>query len=85
VTNVEFRAWLRGFFELSGPGVALEPRQLQVIVNHLNLAEAVSGGLDDANLLLRAEIAGFRELAAPGAADLAALTAALRDGVMAAA
>lgn len=60
MTNSEFRDWLRGFFELSPEDVSLTAEQLQVIVNHLNLAEAVELELDEFNKALRQDIQAFR-------------------------
>lgn len=60
MTNNEFQTWLRGFFELSEEDSVLNPDQVQIIVNHLNLAEAVSGELDTKNMDLRVFIDAFR-------------------------
>lgn len=70
MTNEEFRTWLRGFFELSEEDSALTPDQVQVIVNHLNLAEAVTGKLDDINEQLRSAIDAFRGQPKPIAPEL---------------
>lgn len=56
MTNSEFREWLRGFFELSPEDVVLTGAQLETIINHLNLAEAVEGHLDVENARLRQDI-----------------------------
>lgn len=61
MTNDEFRAWLQGYFELTAEEVVLDLAQLQVIVNHLNLAEAVEGKLDTDNTCLRDDIDAFRK------------------------
>jgi hypothetical protein len=82
VTNNEFREWLRGFFELSEGETVLEPKQIQVIVNHLNLAEAVESGLDDTNSQLRADIDAFRNQPSRDAADFARITQSIRDLVL---
>lgn len=58
--NPEFRQWLSGWFELSDEEAVLAPEQLQVIVNHLNLAEAVEGKLDETNTHIRNELEAFR-------------------------
>jgi len=70
MTNDEFRAWLQGFFELSDEDAVLNPEQVQVIVNHLNLAETVSGKLDQPNQQLRDDISAFRSLPKPIAPEL---------------
>lgn len=49
MTNEEFRLWLGGFFELADEDVPMIKRQLFIIGNHLNLAEAVEGKLDSFN------------------------------------
>ena len=72
MTNSEFRDWLRGFFELSPEDAILSREQLQVIVNHLNLAESVDGKLDAFNENLRQGILAFRtadDLEADAVAD----------------
>ena len=60
MTNEQFRAWLKGFFELSPETTVLVPEQVQVIVNHLNLAEHVAEHLDETNHQIRTEINAFR-------------------------
>jgi hypothetical protein len=75
--NAEFRAWMRGYFELAEP-VPLELAQVQVIVNHLNLAEAVEGNLDAENLEIRASIRSFRDGGKADVAALSTLTAAIQ-------
>lgn len=77
MTNAEFRAWLKGYFELAEPG-PLEIAQVQIIVNHLNLAEAVEGKLDAENLEIRASIRQFRDGGTHDAAALGTLTAAIQ-------
>ena len=52
MTNREFVIWLSGFFELADDN-ALTKHQLVMVNNHLNLAEAVEGGLGEFNLELR--------------------------------
>jgi len=56
MTNDEFRHWLQGFFLLSSDDVSLNTKQLHVIRNHLNLAEAVEGKLDEVNSLFHKRI-----------------------------
>ena len=56
MTNDEFRLWLGGFFELAGEDAPLTKQQLFIIGNHLNLAEAVEGNLDDFNMNFRKAI-----------------------------
>ncbi len=75
--NAEFRAWLKGYFELAEPG-PLDVAQVQIIVNHLNLAETVEGVLDAENLEIRAAIRRFRDGGKTDAAALGILTAALQ-------
>jgi hypothetical protein len=75
--NPEFRTWLKGYFELAEPG-PLELAQVQIIVNHLNLAEAVDGNLDAENLDIRASIRRFRDGGKTDAAALSTLTAAIQ-------
>ena len=82
MTNKEFSEWLRGFFELSGDDVVLEPKQIQIIVNHLNLAEAVDKQLDDKNSQLRADIDAFRNQPSRGPADFERITQAIRDLIL---
>jgi hypothetical protein len=82
MTNNEFREWLRGFFELSDKDIVLVPQQIQIIVNHLNLAEAVETKLDDINTLLRADIDAFRDQPSREAADFERITHAIRDIVL---
>jgi hypothetical protein len=53
MTNREFVIWLSGFFELLENTPSITKNQLFVINNHLNLAEAVEGGLGEFNLELR--------------------------------
>ena len=53
MTNGEFRAWLKGFFELEEPPIVFEYRQLAIICNHLCLAQAVSVQLDEENHWLK--------------------------------
>lgn len=78
--NADFRHWLKGYFELAGEEAVLTPPQLQVIVNHLNLAEAEEGALDEANRGFRADIESFRGAAG---GDLRLLTESLRGRVLA--
>jgi hypothetical protein len=59
VTNAEFRVWLKGYFELADADTPLNPQQAQVIINHLNLAEAVEGKLDAQNDNIRNRLRGF--------------------------
>lgn len=75
MTNAEFREWLKGFFEVSGDKAALDPARLQIVVNHLNLAESVDRELDAFNAQLRADILEFRK----SPQDYAALTADIRQ------
>ena len=82
MTNKEFSEWLRGFFELSGDDVVLEPKQIQIIVNHLNLAEAVDKQLDDTNSQLRADIDAFRNQPSREPADFERITQAIRDLIL---
>jgi hypothetical protein len=82
MTNTEFREWLQGFFELAGEEASLNPERVQVIVNHLNLAEAVEGKLDALNGHLRSEIQAFRKAAPHEAAGFARLTESIRIQVM---
>jgi hypothetical protein len=77
MTNDDFRVWLKGYFELADPG-PLDMNQLQIIVNHLNLAEAVSGGLDAENQAIRAHIRQFRDKGQTDTAALGSLTAAVQ-------
>jgi hypothetical protein len=79
MTNQEFRDWLRGFFELSDENVCLAPQQVQIIVNHLNLAEAVEGKLDETNRQLRADIDAFRDQPSRTPEDFQSLTFSLRQ------
>jgi hypothetical protein len=51
---------------------------VQIIVNHLNLAEAVEGTLDTENLEIRASIRQFRDAGKTDAAALSTLTAAIQ-------
>lgn len=37
MTSREFCYWLQGFFEMGGPVVSLNPTQIQMIKNHLDL------------------------------------------------
>ena len=74
MTNEEFREWLRGFFELSDQGVVLDLNQINIITNHLNLAEAVAGRLDETNAQLSADIQAIRSRPGPKPEDLAAFT-----------
>jgi DNA-binding transcriptional regulator YhcF (GntR family) len=82
MTNGEFREWLKGFFELSEEDVVLDMKQLQVIVNHLNLAEAVEGKLDAANDQLRGHIRAFRDRGVTDADALNDLTQLLRTHIL---
>lgn len=82
MTNNEFREWLRGFFELSDESIVLAPQQIQIIVNHLNLAEAVESKLDDINSQLRADIDAFRNQPSRNPADFERITHTLRDIVL---
>ena len=82
MTNAEFREWLRGFFELSEKDVVLQPPQIQVIVNHLNLAEAVENKLDDLNSQLRADIDAFRNQPSREPADFVRITQTIRDIIL---
>jgi hypothetical protein len=82
MTNNEFREWLRGFFELSEENIVLGPQQIQVIVNHLNLAESVEKQLDDVNSQLRADIDAFRNQPSREAADFARITQSIRDLIL---
>lgn len=75
--NPEFRAWLKGYFELAEPG-PLELPQVQIIVNHLNLAEMVEGTLDADNQEIRAAIRQFRDGGRSDMTALATLTAAIQ-------
>ena len=82
MTNNEFREWLRGFFELSDDGTVLDLKQIQVIVNHLNLAEAVETRLDDTNSQLRADINAFRSQPTHDAEDFERITQSIRDLIL---
>lgn len=57
MTNREFVKWLSGFFELA-ESESLNRKQLYVISNHLNLAEAVEGQLGEFNQKIRAMVSG---------------------------
>ncbi len=61
MTNNEFREWLKGYFEVSGDAAILDANRLQIVFNHLNLAESVEGELDPFNAQLRADISEFRK------------------------
>ncbi len=61
MTNDEFRSWLKGFFELSEGDALISAKQAQVVINHLNLAEAVEGSLDTVNEQLRADFDLYRQ------------------------
>ena len=82
MNNGEFREWLKGFFELSEDDVLISPRQLQIIVNHLDLAESVSGELDTLNGQMRAEIDAFRTKPVRTPDEFASLTQSLRQHVL---
>ncbi len=75
MTNNEFREWLKGYFEISGDNAVLDANRLQIVFNHLNLAESVEGDLDAFNAQLRADIQEFRK--APG--DFTAFTTEIRQ------
>lgn len=81
MTNAEFRQWLSGFFELSSAEETLDLRQLQIIVNHLNLAEAVEGKLDAINQRLRDDILAFRNRPSPKPEDFDGFTLDLRERI----
>lgn len=80
--NTEFREWLRGFFDLSGKDVVLDLKQLQVVINHLNLAEAVEGKLDEINNQLRVDIQALREQKKQTPEDFSALTVNIRQKLL---
>lgn len=80
--NSDFRQWLKGFFELAEPQAVLTPDQLQVIINHLNLAEAVEGELDALNASFRAEIEAFRSSGVEDEDTCRLLTDSLRERVL---
>lgn len=79
MTNAEFRTWLAGYFELAEEGTPLGPRQIQIIVNHLNLAEAVEGKLDAQNENIRGQIRAFLQSDAPDDTAVEALTLELQS------
>lgn len=85
MTNKEFRQWLSGFFELSSEEDMLDLGQLQIIVNHLNLAEAVEGKLDEVNQRLRDDILAFRQRPNPQPEDFDGFTLDMRERVLSAA
>lgn len=80
MTNNDFRIWLQGYFELSDEDTPLDLAQLQMIINHLNLAEAVDGKLDADNTVLRRDIEAFRTGDDTSERALAAFTDALQIG-----
>lgn len=82
MTNSEFREWLKGFFELSDEGKLLTPERVQIIINHLNLAEAVENGLDSFNEQLRADLYQFREDAQTAPPDFDSLTRDIRSRIL---
>jgi hypothetical protein len=59
MTNAEFRVWLTGYFELADGDTPLNAQQALVIINHLNLAEAVEGKLDAQNDNIRNTLRSF--------------------------
>lgn len=74
--------WLSGFFELSDDE-SLNRKQLYIISNHLNLAEAVEGGLGEFNQDIRKIVTGQIEKLAESD-DLAdqAVVKALKEKVV---
>jgi hypothetical protein len=82
MTNNQFREWLRGFFELSEDNIVLDPKQIQVIVNHLNLTESVETRLDKVNSQLRADIEAFRNQPSREPTEFARITRSIRDMIL---
>jgi hypothetical protein len=80
--NSEFREWLKGFFELSEENVCLSPQQIQIIVNHMNLAKAVEGEWDRINQEMRTEIDAFRNNASRTADDFQNLTVSIQQHLL---
>lgn len=47
MTHLEFCHWLNGYFQLSRDDQeTLDQRKIQIIYNHLNLAETISGAVE---------------------------------------
>jgi hypothetical protein len=82
MNNYEFREWLKGFFELSGEEAILDSQRIQIIINHLNLAESVEGHLDEINHHLRIDIQNLRKQPSPSAAEYRDITKIIRQRVL---
>lgn len=48
MTNIEFKYWLQGYYQLSNT-ISLQPKQLYIVHNHLKLVKAVEGSLSPEN------------------------------------
>lgn len=46
MTNLEFRYWLHGFYELS-EDLVLDEKQIKIIKNHADLVKRTEGKLDE--------------------------------------
>lgn len=77
MNNAEFRIWLKGYFELANTDTPINAQQAQVIINHLNLAEAVEGKLDPQNDNIRNTLRVFVQ----NNGDAAELTAWLQGAL----
>ncbi len=67
---------------MSEEGTLLNPDRVQIIINHLNLAEAVEEGLDSFNEQLRADLYQFREDAQTSPPDFNVLTDDIKNRIL---
>lgn len=57
MTNEEFRYWINGYLTLTSDH-ELTPAQINTIMSHANLVQAISGYLDEANSQFLSQLKG---------------------------
>ncbi|MHB1948995.1 MAG: hypothetical protein ACYCQI_12885 [Gammaproteobacteria bacterium] len=80
MTHLEFCHWLNGYFQLSRDDQEmLDQRKIQIIYNHLNLAETISGAVEGELVAVKNQLQLCLETKAE--ADFTKCSQILRDAV----